>query len=200
MPATDFSRVEKNLRDRGYTVKIFSEGAEAAAYLNGAIDGVSVGIGGSVTVKDIGIYELLETHNEVYWHWTQEPDAARAGAMKTDVYLSSVNALAESGEMVNIDGIGNRVASTLFGHKKIYLLVGRNKLTATYESAVWRARNVAAPLRARQMKRKTPCAVGDGICRDCRSPERVCRGMVVLWGPMLGMEAEVILIDEDLGL
>lgn len=69
-------------------------------------------------MKDIGIYELLETHNEVYWHWMQEPDAARAGAMKTDVYLSSVNALAESGEMVNIDGIGNRVASTLFGHKR----------------------------------------------------------------------------------
>lgn len=195
-----FETVKKNLEKHGYTVKNFATGAEAAEYLNSEIDGMTVGIGGSGTVKDIGAYELLSSHNTVYWHWMQEPDEARKNAMSTDVYLTSVNALAESGEMVNIDGAGNRVAATLFGHKKVYFIVGRNKLVKTYEDAVWRARNIAAPGRARQMNRKTPCAVNADRCYDCRSPERICRGMVTLWEPMLGQSAEVILIDEDHGL
>ena len=195
-----FEVVKENLEKRGYTVKVFATGAEAAAYLNSEIDGKTVGIGGSGTVKNIGAYELLSQHNTVYWHWITEPNEARKNAMNTDVYLTSVNALAETGEMVNIDGAGNRVASTLFGHQKIYFLIGRNKLVKTYEDAVWRARNIAAPGRAKQMNRKTPCAVKADRCYDCKSPERICRGMVTLWEPMLGQSAEVILIDEDHGL
>ncbi|MBR5472138.1 MAG: lactate utilization protein [Oscillibacter sp.] len=195
-----FEAVKENLEKRGYTVKVFATGAEAAAYLNSEIDGVTVGIGGSGTVKNIGAYELLSEHNTVYWHWITEPNEARKNAMNTDVYLTSVNALAESGEMVNIDGAGNRVASTLFGHKKVYFVIGRNKLVKTYEDAVWRARNIAGPGRAKQMNRKTPCAVKADRCYDCSSPERICRGMVTLWEPMLGQSAEVILIDEDHGL
>lgn len=197
---TDFTNVEKNLSERGYTVKRFATGKEAAAYLNSVIDGTTVGIGGSGTVRDTGLYELLETHNTVYWHWKQDPDTARKAAMNTEVYLTSVNAMAETGELVNIDGAGNRVASTLFGHKKVYFLVGRNKLVPTYEEALWRARNVAGPKRAQQMGKKTPCAIKADRCYDCKSPDRVCRGMVTLWGPMMGMEAEVLLIDEDFGL
>ena len=120
--------------------------------------------------------------------------------MQTDVYLTSVNALAQTGEIVNIDGVGNRVAATLFGHQKVYYLVGRNKLTEDEAQAVWRARNVAAPQRAQQMGAKTPCAEKADRCYDCKSPGRICRGLVTLWGPMLGMEAEVLLIDEELGL
>ena len=195
-----FEIVKENLEKRGYTVKVFATGAEAAAYLNSEIDGMTVGIGGSGTVKDIGAYELLNEHNTVYWHWITEPNEARKNAMSTDVYLTSVNALAESGEMVNIDGTGNRVSSTLFGHKKIYFIIGRNKLVKTYEEAVWRARNIAAPKRAQQMNRKTPCAIKADRCYDCSSPERICCGMVTLWKPMLGQGAEVILIDEDHGL
>ena len=197
----DFEAVSRHLKERGYTVHIFPTAAEAAAYLNGAIDGVTVGFGGSATLKDMGAYELLSAHNTVYWHWKQAPDEARKAAMDTEVYLTSVNALAETGEMVNIDGAGNRVASTLFGHKRIYFAVGRNKLTETYDQAVWRARNVAAPQRARQLGAKTPCALKADPCYDCKSPGRICRGMTTLWGPMMSMEsAEVLLIDEDLGL
>ena len=195
-----FEVVRENLEKRGYTVKVFATGAEAAAYLDREIDGKTVGIGGSGTVKNIGAYELLSAHNTVYWHWMTEPNEARKNAMNTDIYLTSVNALAESGEMVNIDGAGNRVASTLFGHQKLYFIIGRNKLVKTYEEAVWRARNIAAPKRAQQMNRKTPCAVKADRCYDCKSPERICRGMVTLWEPMLGQRAEVILIDEDHGL
>lgn len=197
----EFTNVEKNLKARGYAVRTFATGQEAADYLDAALDGRTVGLGGSATLDALGIYERLETHNRVIWHWRQEPASARREAMEAEVYLTSVNALAETGELVNIDGVGNRVAATLFGHKKVYFVIGRNKLTPGYDEAVWRARNIAAPQRARQLKAKTPCALkGGDRCYDCRSPERVCRGLVTLWGPMMGMEAEVLLIDEDLGL
>ena len=126
--------------------------------------------------------------------------AEREQAVGTQVYLTSVNGLAETGELINIDGAGNRVASTLYGHKKVYFLVGRNKLAPTYDEALWRARNIAAPKNAQRLQKKTPCAVKGDRCYNCKSPERICRGLVVLWGPMMGMEAEVILVDEDLGM
>ncbi|MBE6962836.1 MAG: lactate utilization protein [Ruminococcaceae bacterium] len=194
----DFSRVEKNLKTRGYTVTVCETKEEAAAYLNGAIDGVSVAFGGSRTLKDMGLYDMLKAHNKVIWHWEDGPGALPE-AMQTDVYVSSVNAMAETGESVNIDGNGNRVSATLFGHKKVYLVVGANKLTETLEDAVWRARNVAGPIRAQQMGKKTPCALKADRCYDCRSPERICRGMVVLMGPMMNAETEVILVHEELG-
>ena len=197
---TDFTKVRENLMTRGYAVREFETGMQAAQYLNTVIDGVSVGIGGSSTVKDLGLYDSLKSHNTVFWHWMQEAVTARRQAMQTDVYLTSVNALAETGELVNIDGTGNRVAATLFGHQKIYYLIGRNKLTPDLDAAIWRARNVAAPQRAKQLNAKTPCAEKADRCYDCKSPGRICRGLVTLWGPMMSMEAEILLIDEDLGL
>lgn len=197
---TDFTKVQTNLEAHGYTVHTFATAAEAADYLDGTIDGRTVGFGGSATLDALGIYDRLEKHNTVVWHWKQEADAARKAAMQTQVYLTSANALAETGEIVNIDGTGNRVSATLFGHEKVIFVIGRNKLAATYAAAVDRARNVAAPQRARQLGRKTPCAVKADRCYDCKSPERICRGMVTLWGPMLGMAGEVLLVDEDLGL
>lgn len=197
----NFDAVKQNLEKRGYTVRVFSTGKEAADFLDAAIDGKSVGFGGSATLDALGVYERLGKHNETVWHWRwEDPAAARREAMTADVYLTSVNALAETGELVNIDGAGNRVAATLFGHEKVYYVIGRNKLAATYHEAVWRARNVAAPQRARQLGKKTPCALKCDRCYDCKSPERICRGFVTLWGPMMGMEAEVLLVDEDLGL
>ena len=195
-----FDSVKKNLENRGYTVRVFSTGAAAVEYLDAAIDQRTVGLGGSATLESLGIYERLGAHNQVIWHWKQEAVTARREAMTADIYLTSVNALAETGELINIDGTGNRAAATLFGHEKVFFVVGRNKLAPTEEAAVWRARNVAAPQRARQMGRKTPCAAKGDRCYDCTSPQRICRGLVTLWGPMMGMEAEVLLIDEDLGL
>lgn len=195
-----FDTVKKNLEERGYTVRVFATGKEAADYLDGAIDGKSVGFGGSVTLDALGLYDRLGAHNEVVWHWKQDAAPAREKGLTTDVYLSSVNGLAETGELINIDGTGNRVAATLFGHEKVYFVIGRNKLAPTYDEALWRARNIASPKNAQRLGMKTPCAVKGDRCYDCRSPQRICRGLVTLWGPMMGMEAEVILVDEDLGL
>ena len=195
-----FDTVKKNLEDRGYAVEVFASGAEAAAYLDGAVDGKSVGFGGSMTLDQLGLYDALGKHNTVVWHWKQDAGPARREGMFTDVYLSSANGLAETGEIINIDGNGNRVAATLFGHEKVYLVIGRNKLAPTYEEALWRARNIASPKNAQRLGKKTPCAVKGDRCYDCKSPDRICRGLVTLWGPMTGMEAEVLLVDEDLGL
>ena len=195
-----FDTVKKNLEDRGYAVEVFASGVEAAAYLDGAVDGKSVGFGGSMTLDQLGLYDALGKHNTVVWHWKQDAGPARREGMFTDVYLSSANGLAETGEIINIDGNGNRAAATLFGHEKVYLVIGRNKLAPTYEEALWRARNIASPKNAQRLGKKTPCAVKGDRCYDCKSPDRICRGLVTLWGPMMGMETEILLVDEDLGL
>ena len=193
-----FEAVKKNLEARGFQVRVFATGAEAAAYLDGAIDGVSVGIGGAVTVRELGLYDKLAAHNEMHWHWAGGPEE-RTAAMQTQVYITSANGLTETGEIINIDGSGNRVAATLYGHQKVYFIIGRNKLAPTYDEALWRARNIAAPKNAQRLGRKTPCAVRGDRCYDCKSPERICRGLVVLWGPMREMGTEIVLVDEDLG-
>ena len=196
-----FDTVKQNLESRGYTVRVFATGKEVADYLDAALDGKSVGFGGSMTLDALGLYERLGTHNQVIWHWKQaDKAAAHRSALSAGVYLTSVNGLAETGELINIDGTGNRVAATLFGHEKVYFVVGRNKLAPTYDEALWRARNIASPKNAQRLGKKTPCAVKGDRCYDCKSPDRVCRGLVTLWGPMMGMEAEVLLIDEELGL
>jgi len=200
----DFSTVSKNLRDRGFAVQCFATSQEAAAYLDGQIDGKSVGFGGSITLEEMGMYDRLSKHNpSVLSHWHAPEGMSvpelRVASMKTDVYLCSANALAESGEIVNIDGTGNRVSSELFGHEKVYLVIGRNKIAASYDEAVWRARNVASPKNAHRMGVKTPCAEKADRCYDCKSPERICRALVVLWERVKSCKMEVILIDEDLG-
>ena len=121
-------------------------------------------------------------------------------AAATDVYISSVNGLAETGELINIDGTGNRVSSTLFGHEKVYFVVGKNKIAPDYDKALWRARNIASPKNAQRIGVQTPCAVKGDRCYDCKSPQRICRGLVVLWEkPKAIQTMEVILIDEELG-
>lgn len=197
---TDFSAVKKNLEARGFRVNTFETAQAAADYLNEAIDGVSMGFGGSITLDQMGLYERLASHNSTVWHWkTDDQSAARQQAMTADMYITSVNGLAETGELINIDGVGNRVGATLFGHKKVWFVAGRNKLAPTYDEALWRARNIAAPKNAQRLQKKTPCAVKGDRCYDCKSPDRICRGLVVLWEAMAGTEMEVVLIDEELG-
>lgn len=198
-----FDMVKKNLEANGFAVSCFENAAEAVAYLNGVIDRTTVGIGGSMTVEEMGLYEPLASHNQVFWH-QRMPEGktgpeVRAAANAAAVYITSVNGLAETGEIINIDGMGNRVSSMLYGHEKVYLVVGENKLAKDYDSALWRARNVAAPLNARRLGRKTPCAVRADRCYNCKSPERICRELAVLWSKPLGGEYEVILIGEKLG-
>lgn len=194
----DYKKLTEHLERRGYLVRRFPSAAEAADYLDGQIDSRSVAFGGSMTLKAMNLYPRLSTHNQVVWHW-EGGDLKDAAA--TDVYISSANALAETGEIINIDGVGNRVASLAFGHQAVYLVVGANKITPDFESALWRARNVAAPKRAQSMGKQTPCAAKADRCYDCQSPDRICRALSVLWGqPLNHPHMEIILIEQALGM
>lgn len=199
----DFTNVKRNLEARGFAVSTFAAAEAAAEYLNAQIDGATVSFGGSMTLEALKLYDRLHTHNTVYSHWhvPEGMDAAEVqrSAQSSRHYLLSANGLAETGEIINIDGTGNRVASSLFGHEKVWFVVGRNKLAPTYDEALWRARNIAAPKNAQRLGVKTPCAVNGERCYDCKSPQRICRGLVVLWEAMKSCETEIVLIDEDLG-
>ncbi len=191
-------QVKMALEKNGFAVSVFETAEEAAAYLNREIDGVSVGFGGSVTMEAMGLYESLGSHNSVYWHWREKDIFAAAAS--ADVYLLSPNAIAENtGELINIDGTGNRVSSALFGHKKVYFIAGKNKVSPDFDSALHRARNVVAPKNAQRLKLKTPCAVKGDRCYNCNSPDRICCGLVVHYKKMKSMDMEVVLINEELG-
>ncbi len=203
MDKRDFATVRRNLTEKGYAVQCFDTAAEAAAYLDAQIQNKTVGFGGSVTLEQMGLYEKLQAHNTLYWHWRIPPGKTdrelRAAANAASVYISSVNGLADTGEIVNIDGNCNRIAAILYGHEKVYLIAGENKLAKDCEGALFRARNTAAPLNARRIGAKTPCAARGDRCYDCKSEGRICRGLSVLWEKPMGEDVEVILIHEDLG-
>ncbi len=201
-----FDTLKRNLEKNGYETSCFETKEQAVAYLNKQIDGTSVGFGGSVTVEELGLFQSLGKHNQVFSHMKAEyvPEGQTgaeviAKAQVAKVYFSSVNAIAESGEIINIDGRCNRVASIFYGHEKVYLVVGRNKIAKTVEEAYWRARNIAAPKNAQRLNKKTPCAIKADKCYNCSSPERICNGLVALWKKPGGTAIEVVLINENLG-
>lgn len=201
----DFTTVQKNLKERGFAVSTFATAKEAADYLNAQIDRSSVSFGGSMTLSQMGLFESLGAHNTMYSHWNV-PDGMNAeevlrNASTCENYLLSANGLAETGEIINIDGTGNRVAAMLYGHEALYIIAGTNKLAPDLPSAMERARNIAAPLNARRLSCKTPCAMSEPMrCHDCGSPDRICNGFVTLARPCGGIgKTHVILIEENLG-
>lgn len=201
----NIENVCKNLENRGFIAKYFKTGKEASEYLNQEINNKSVAFGGSITLKELGLFDTLSEHNTVWWHGKgiqlkeYDPAVIMKNAMNTDIYITSVNALSEEGQLINIDGRCNRIASTVYGHNKVYFVIGKNKIAEDFEKAMWRARNIAAPKNAQRLGKKTPCAVKGDKCYDCSSPERICRGFLILEAPPSGQETEVIIIDEDLG-
>ncbi len=196
----DLEKTGKNLEGRGFRVHRFASGVEAAEFLVQTLHGTSIGIGGSVTIDTLGVYDRLCGSNEVFWHWKNHAPETRERAGKAETYLCSANGVSENGEIVNIDGFGNRVAGTIYGPERVFLVVGRNKIAPDLTGAIDRARNIAAPLNARRLNRHTPCAVGEPRCHDCRSPEKVCGVMTVFFMPPTSIkEFHVILVDETLG-
>lgn len=199
----DFTKIRNSLEEKGYHVSTFESKELAAEYINEQIHQKIVGIGGSVTVQQMNLYKLLSEHNTVYWH-AEKPEnmsikETRTAASHAEIYISSVNGISEDGEIVNIDNTGNRVAAISYGPDKVYLVVGVNKIASNLEGAIYRARNIAAPLNAQRLNRKTPCAAKGDKCYNCKSPERICRNFSVLWDKPTGAEYEVVFINENLG-
>ena len=196
----DLEKTRKNLENRGFRAHVFATGAEAADYLAQTLHNTCIGIGGSVTIDEIGVYDRLSADNDVIWRWKKPtPDSRERGAA-AETFLCSANGVSETGEIVNIDGYGNRVAPTIYGPQRVFLVVGKNKIAPDLNGAIDRARNIAAPLNARRLNRHTPCAVGEPRCHDCRSPEKICGVMTVFFMPPTSVrEFHVLLVDEDLG-
>jgi hypothetical protein len=155
----------------------------------------------------VGSETLTEAATEPEWHLTlPEVDMEGYNFRVLTLTTGSVALTTlfqpeeETGEILNIDGTGNRVSATLYGHKKVYFIIGVNKIAPDFESALWRARNIASPKNAPRLNRNTPCALKADKCYDCSSPERICNGLVVYWHTMKGnKETEVVIINQDLG-
>ena len=196
-----FDTVKKALQQKGYEVICFECASDAADHLNRVIDEKTVGFGDSMTLTKMQLYRILSTHNQVYdpQHGLDFIETAKR-ALTAQVFLTSANALSETGEIVNLDGTGNRTAGSLFGHETVYFVIGSNKIAPTLEDAVWRTRNIAAPQNARRFHLNTPCAKQGDRCYDCASPERICNGMVIHLRKMNDTDMKVLLIDEPLGL
>ena len=191
----DVSKVEKALTGYGFGFHYFATKDEAVSYLRATCAGKSVSMGGSMPMKQLGFPENFADSTDVHWHWIDKGVYCQT----PDVYLSSANGLSETGEIVNIDGKCNRVAATQIGPKRCIIVCGVNKLRPDLQSAIERARNIAAPLNAKRLNKKTPCAV-DGRWYFCNSPERFCRAVVIHMGVPSGFEScEVVLIGEKLG-
>lgn len=200
----DVKKTVKALEVNGYKVSYFESAQAASLYIDEEIDDKTVGFGDSMTIKSMGLYEKLSTHNKVYDpNQSVDNDEFIEIAKKcldTEIYLTSVNAMSQTGEMVNIDGTGNRVAGSLFGHEKVFFIVTTNKIEKDLKKAVWRARNIAGPKNALKYNLNTPCVVKGDRCYDCSSPERICNTLNIYLKKMNDMDdVEIILINENLG-
>ena len=199
----NISALQSAFEKKGYRFHYFQTPMEAATYLDRSIDGKTVGFGDSHTLYEMGLYDLLQSHNDVrspmHLQDGESFDEAARRCVQTQIYLLSVNGASEQGEMVNIDGHGNRVSCSLYGHKKVYFVFGINKIAPSLEDAIWRARNIAAPINAKRLGYKTPCAVKADRCYDCDSPDRICNAMVLHLHKLSRCEVEVIVIGQNMG-
>lgn len=189
------------MEKRGYEAKVFETKEEAADYLVDSIKNTTVGTGGSMTLDALDICDrLIENNERVYYRNRSRSSEDTRAAMFAPVYITSANAVTEDGVIVNIDGSGNRIAAASFDKECLYYVIGTNKIVPDLEAAIFRARNVAAPLNAKRLGRNTPCAVNADKCYDCSGPTRICKTTVITEGKMLSIDkVEVIIIKEDLG-
>jgi hypothetical protein len=195
----------KALTKHGFKAVVASSKEEAAAKVLEMIPAQArVGIGGSITVRELGLIPALQARgNPVVHHWkpglSREEDLAiRKEELSCDVFLASSNAVTMTGELVNIDGVGNRVASQFFGPGKTILVAGVNKLAKDVPEGIWRARNIACSANSRRLGLKSPCGVA-GYCNDCDSPDRSCRVLVIMERQPSRSDVTVVLVNEDLG-
>ena len=166
-------------------------------------DGSTVTWGGSVTIRDLGIPDMLRSRGtlNVLDRDLVEGDAVKdiyLKAFTADVYLTSANAISEDGVIVNVDGNGNRVAAITWGPKKVIFIIGMNKVAQSVEAALVRARSTASPINAQRFDIKTPCQK-DGVCHNCNSPESICSYVHFLRNSRIPGRHVVILVGEYLG-
>ncbi len=196
--------VVKNLQRRGFDAYYC---ADKEAALAKALELISetdvVAWGGSVTLAEVGLLDAVKKRNPVIDRDTaknaEEKTELMRKALLCDTFIMSSNAITSDGQLINIDGNGNRVAALIFGPKQVVVIAGVNKIAGSFEAAMDRARNIAAPINAQRFAGlATPCAK-TGLCADCQSPDSICAQFVVTRRCRTKGRIKVILVGESLG-
>jgi hypothetical protein len=193
------------LKKKGFNAEYIPSKEQTIDRLLELIDSEAlVGCGGSQTLDQLDIINLLiKRGNRVVHHNHSDLPPERILELRreelgTDIFLTSANALSMDGELVNIDGIGNRIAAMTFGPKEVIFVVGINKITTDLQAAYERAQNIAAPINAIRLSRNTPCTQR-GKCMNCDSPERICRATLVIDRQPSQTPTTVLIVGEILG-
>ncbi|HSN24288.1 MAG TPA: lactate utilization protein, partial [Methylomicrobium sp.] len=167
--------------------------------------GATVSRTGSMSLVDMGLWEELAKNSSVQvidpYLPSLAPEVAaelRRQGLLADIMITSSNALTLDGKIVNLDGLGNRVAAMSFGPKKVILVIGMNKVAPDLDTAIARVKHLAAPINAIRLNRATPC-VETGLCTDCHSPDRICNMWSIIEGHLPEDRIHVKLVGEDLG-
>ena len=164
----------------------------------------SVSFGGSVTLTQTGILTALEARNDLTIldrSKAQSPEEIQdiyRKAFYCDTYLMSSNAITRDGELINIDGNGNRAAALMYGPSQVVVIVGINKICFSLEEVLCRAQNTAAPANCLRLKKQTPCAA-TGDCRNCQSPDCICAQTVITRRSLIPGRIKVVLLDGNWG-
>jgi L-lactate utilization protein LutB len=201
-------RVVEALKNNGFDVLMALNGEEALEKVLTLIPPKSlVGVGGSVTLREIGLPEALRKRgNRVADHWRARESGATRDELReimrlhpnSDVFVASSNAVTEKGELVNTDGGGQRVASMIFGPKKVILVVGANKIVGSIEEGFEKIRNIVAPLHHKRRGWSTPCAA-TGVCVDCASDDSGCRVTSIIHRRPRHTDITIVMVEEALG-
>ncbi len=194
----------KNLNSHHFEAYYCATKAEALAKALKLIpEGSTVGWGGALSAQQIGLMEALHAgnYNCIDRDLVPTPEL-KAQAMRqcllSDVFITGANALSLDGQMVNIDGNGNRVAAIVYGPRSIVVIAGMNKVADTLEAAVVRARTVAAPTNAQRFPIETPCKV-TGACGDCKSETCICNQILITRNSKPAGRIKLVLVGEELG-
>lgn len=194
----------KNLEKRNMEGFYFETAAECTrAILNEIPNGSVIGWGGSESIKESGLMDGIQngTYELIDRMTAKTPEESRALYAKTvlaDYYLMSSNAITLEGELINIDGNGNRVACLIQGPSHVILMVGMNKVVTDIESGIARVRNMASPPNAIRLNKNIPCAM-TGTCHDCLAPECFCNQIVITRRSGHTGRIKVYLVGESLG-
>jgi L-lactate utilization protein LutB len=197
----------KNLQKNGFTALYASSKEEALKMVLQMIPiDAKVGVGGSVTIREIGLVKaLVERGNSVADHWrsdlsVEESRKLRLSHLTSDVFLSSSNAVTMDGKLLNADGTGNRVASMIFGPRKVIIVAGVNKIVKGVNEGLERIRDIASPMNANRLGYKSPCGL-TGMCNEdkCEPPERLCHVITIIERRPNETNTAVVLVGEPLG-
>lgn len=166
--------------------------------------GETVSVGGSQTLFETGLFDLLKSGDYNYLDryaegiTPEETQTLFRNVFFADTYISSTNALTETGELYNVDGSGNRVAAITFGPKRVIIIAGINKIVKDVDAAYQRNRQYAAPANCNRLSLKTPCTIV-GECSDCKSPDRICNAFVRTGYQRDQNRIHVIIVGQNLG-